>query len=666
MLKPIQGFFGGNDVQRSTNLADNKCVNLYPTTNDKGDVAGFVSTAGLARQYEIPDGVIASGIYTASNGRCFVAAGVTLYELNADGTMTSRGAIAHGELTKFSDNGIEMIIVTGIAGYIFKFLDNTLLPITVATGKLYNDSVDGGTRTVFSTSIPHNLSFGDVIQCNADVAGHFSGSGITQFADYYVKESPISSTTITITAKKANSSSGIHVGAQDVYIAPPPTPVAINFYASSTYLCANVPSAVAAGLVTGDRIIFGTNGVLPSDLVAGQGHGLYYTEIHVGAFDVGGIPSTTDFYVVNELGQNLSYYGSNTGSHTVRQSNAVATFKTIGYGFPSATKSVSYMNGRFVACEPNTQNFYVSDPLNGGYWDALNVQTVDSNPDKLVGEIVSHNECIMFCEQSGEVFYDSGTIPSPFIRNASGIFEVGCVAQHSIAKIDNSVMWLGRSSTGSGIVYRLNGFTPMRISTYSIEYAIQNMARTDDAIAIAYQQDGHHFYVLTFPTGKRTFVYDLNTQIWHERASFSSGSQSRWDAQQYAFFNGKHLVCDYAEGLIYSIEPTVHSDGLANHKWIRSFRAPATNSTRAIHHKLVLECETGVGVIGGDAPQVMMRYSDDGGHTWSAESWRDLGVADYAKRIFWLRLGMTKAQPRIYEFSGTAAVKTTLLNAFLE
>ena len=237
----------------------------------------------------------------------------------------------------------------------------------------------------------------------------------------------------------------------------------------------------------------------------------------------------------------------------------------------------------------------MSDVLSGAAWDALNVQTADSNPDMIVGQITLHNELIVFCEQSGEAFYDSGTYPAPFVRNVSGIFEVGCIAPYSIAKIDNSAMWLGRSNTGQGVIYRLNGYTPVRLSTYAIEYAIQTMATISDAQAFTYQQEGHHFYVITFPTGGRTFAFDINTGLWHERAGWNGSVFSRWAAKEYAYFDGKHLVCDYASGNIYSLDLGVYTDGANPKKWVRSWRAPASEMKRVIHNKLTLEAEVGVG-----------------------------------------------------------------------
>jgi hypothetical protein len=325
------------------------------------------------------------------------------------------------------------------------------------------------------------------------------------------------------------------------------------------------------------------------------------------------------------------------------------------------------MNGRFIANMPGGQSFYVSEVLDGGYWDALNVQTADSNPDKTIGLITTHAELVVFGELTGEIFYDSGTYPAPYVRVASGVFEVGCVSPYSIARIDNSVVWLGKSSTGYGIVYRLNGFTPQRISTFSIEYAIQAMTDITDAIAFTYQQDGHHFYCLNFPIGGRSFVYDLNTQMWHERASVVDGSFTRWEAQEYAFFDNKHLVCDYNEGSIYSLSLDGYTYGTTPLKWVRSFTAPASDMRRVIHHKLSLSYEGGTGLIDGTEGQIVMRFSDDGGHTWAAENAKGMGkLGNYQNRVYWHRLGMTKGRPRIYELSGTTAVKTVLIAAYLD
>jgi hypothetical protein len=67
-------------------------------------------------------------------------------------------------------------------------------------------------------------------------------------------------------------------------------------------------------------------------------------------------------------------------------------------------------------------------------------------------------------------------------------------------------------------------------------------------------------------------------------------------------------------------------------------------------------------------PQVMLRWSDDGGHTWSNEHWRSMGkTGEWGYRVFWRRLGMTeKLRDRVYEVSGTDPIQLAIMGAELE
>jgi hypothetical protein len=67
------------------------------------------------------------------------------------------------------------------------------------------------------------------------------------------------------------------------------------------------------------------------------------------------------------------------------------------------------------------------------------------------------------------------------------------------------------------------------------------------------------------------------------------------------------------------------------------------------------------------ASQAMLRWSDDGGHTWSNEHLASMGkLGEYGKRVIWRRLGMTtKLRDRVYEISGTDPVKIAIMGAEL-
>ena len=139
-------------------------------------------------------------------------------------------------------------------------------------------------------------------------------------------------------------------------------------------------------------------------------------------------------------------------------------------------------------------------------------------------------------------WYDYGGPDFPLQRIQGAYNEIGCVAAYSVAKLDNGVFWLGADARGEGIVYRTNGYTGVRISTHAVEWQIQQYASMSDAVAYTYQQDGHAFYVLNFPTANTTWVYDAATQAWHERAGFVSGAFTRQRANCQCNFNGTIIV----------------------------------------------------------------------------------------------------------------------------
>jgi hypothetical protein len=372
--------------------------------------------------------------------------------------------------------------------------------------------------------------------------------------------------------------------------------------------------------------------------------------------------------------------------------------------FPGAL-TVGYLDGYFVFIQPNSQKVWVTALLEGTDINPLDFASAEGSPDNLVSMIVDHREVWLYGTNSVEVWYDAGNADFPLQRIQGAYNEIGCAATFSVAKLDNGLFWLGADARGQGIVYRANGYTGQRISTHAIEYAIAQYPIISDAVAYTYQQEGHAFYVLTFPSANATWVYDVSTQAWHERAAFSNGLFLRHRSNCQMAFNSEIVVGDFENGNLYAFDLDVYADNGSAQKWLRSWRALPSgqnNLTRTAHHSLQLDCESGVGInnvggtdptylltesglfittesgdylvsvaegaptIGSD-PQVMLRWSDDGGHTWSNEHWATLGkIGVYQQRVFWRRLGMTlKLRDRVYELSGTDPVKIAIMGAEL-
>ena len=339
--------------------------------------------------------------------------------------------------------------------------------------------------------------------------------------------------------------------------------------------------------------------------------------------------------------------------------------------FPGAV-TVGYLDGYFVFNEPNSQRVWVTSLLDGLSVDPLDFASAEGSPDGLVAVIVDHREAWMFGSDSVEVWYDAGNADFPLARIQGAFNEIGCAAAYSVAKLDNGLFWLGTDARGQGIVYRANGYTGVRVSTHAIEYAIAQYGNISDALAYTYQQEGHAFYVLTFPSANATWVYDVSTQAWHERAGFDNGAFMRHRSNCQCNFEGNILVGDFENGNVYKFNLDIYADNGGIQKWLRSWRAlptGANNLKRTAQHSLQLDAETGVGLnLGqGSTPEAMLRWSDDGGHTWSNEHWKQMGaIGQYGYRTIWRRLGMTlKLRDRVYEVSGTDPVKISVMGAEL-
>jgi hypothetical protein len=384
--------------------------------------------------------------------------------------------------------------------------------------------------------------------------------------------------------------------------------------------------------------------------------------------------------------------------------------------FPGAV-TVGYLNGYFVFNEPNSQRLWITQLLDGGSIDPLDFASAEGSPDGLISVLISHREAWLFGTNSVEVWYDSGAADFPLGPVQGAFNEIGCIAAFSVAKLDNGIFWLGADARGQGIVYRANGYTAQRVSTHAIEWQIQQYENMTDAIAYTYQQDGHAFYVLIFPSANTTWVFDVATSMWHERAAFVNGDFTRHRSNCQMAFNGEVVVGDHELGNLYAFDLDVFTDDGAVQKWLRSWRALPTGTNdlkRTAHHSLQLDAETGAidasvttpiieidvsdpnddlltesgdylvweapASAGGRLlieessftataidPQVMLRWSDDGGHTWSNSHWRSMGkTGAYGTRVLWRRLGMTlKLRDRVYEVSGTDQTKIAIVGAEL-
>jgi hypothetical protein len=246
--------------------------------------------------------------------------------------------------------------------------------------------------------------------------------------------------------------------------------------------------------------------------------------------------------------------------------------------------------------------------------------------------------------------------------------EHGCAANHSVAKVDLALFWLGRDLQGQGIVFAGRNYAADRVSTYALEAEIATYGRIDDAVGFSYLQGGHAFYVLSFPTANKTWALDTTTQQWTQLAYLeATGSLSRHRATAHAAYGGQNVVLDWQNGNLYALDPNAYTDNGAPILRVRSFpHLAGSDGNRMMFRQFIADMEVGAGLPGDSAPpEVRLRWSDDRGASWGNPVSGSLGkVGEYLTSIQWQRLGY--ARDRVFELSWSAPVRTALNGAWVD
>lgn len=345
---------------------------------------------------------------------------------------------------------------------------------------------------------------------------------------------------------------------------------------------------------------------------------------------------------------------------------SVTTSGTSATYVRGSVSSVDFIDGYFSITESDTGKFYVSGQYTTTI-DPNDFATAEGLPDNLVNHKVSSRQVYLFGTQTVEQWYNSGAAAFPLSRIDGAFVEIGIVAKDSLAELDNPI-WLGGDDKGAGAVWTMTSGVPQRISTPAVEYAIAQWPDMSDAYAFTYSQEGHAFYVISSVSGNETWAYDFTTGEWHQRAYLhASGDLHRIRPVCHLYFAGKNLVGDWENGNVYEYDLDTYSD---NGNPLPAIRACATLQSNLENQpvaSLRLDMDTGVGLTTGQGsdPQAMLRWSKDGGKTWSNALWRTFGrIGEYSRRCIWRRVG--GGERLVFEVTITDPVKRNITGAYLE
>jgi hypothetical protein len=357
--------------------------------------------------------------------------------------------------------------------------------------------------------------------------------------------------------------------------------------------------------------------------------------------------------------------GSPFGYNITLASNAFAKVVDPTGSFTGADK-VDFLDTFIIFNVPGTPTYGSTRSGTPITFDPLFFAAKSDYPDLLATLAVIHREIWLLGTLTSEVWYNAGNVQLPFAELPGTFANHGTVAKYSAAVEDKSVFWLGQNLQGAGMVFRGMDYAVRRISTHAIEVAIQNYPRIDDAIGFCYQQYGHVFYVLSFPTAGKTWVYDDATDLWHERMWLdANGVPGRHRANCHAFIHGKNVVGDYQNGKLYALEPETYTDDGAPIQRIRSFPHIRNDAKRMNYTMFQADLDVGAELDPAGDPMISLRYSDTKGKTWSNALVHSMGkLGQFNMQAQYRRLGTSR--DKIFELSWSAPVKTALNGAFID
>lgn len=355
------------------------------------------------------------------------------------------------------------------------------------------------------------------------------------------------------------------------------------------------------------------------------------------------------------------------------------TFTEISDPYFLGATTVTFIDGYFAFNKPDSQIYYISTLYDGLTGDPLDFASAEGSPDNLVAVKAVHQQLWLFGENTTQIVTNTGAADFPFQTVQASLIQYGCAAPFSIVQAANIVFWLGRDEQGNCVFWKAEGYSPQRISTHAVEYAVQQYPNIVDSTAYCYQEDGRYFMVWNFPQAI-SWAFDVEINQWHERAYFSNGSYSRHRPNFHIFAYGKHLVGDYEDGRLYEQRLDIYTDDTQRIRRLRSAQYIADDLEYLYFEQFQLDMQTGVGLEGdgsyggafsdgfddgfqiGDAlmpdtdPQLLLSWSNNGGHTFCSEIAAPVGkIGQYGVRAIWRRLG--RGRQRVFRVVFSAACK---------
>lgn len=334
-----------------------------------------------------------------------------------------------------------------------------------------------------------------------------------------------------------------------------------------------------------------------------------------------------------------------------------------GYSLLPPFSSVAILYNIFIYTVQGTNLFFFSRPGNPAIINAANFSAAQTTPTPILEVGILGEEIYFFKPDAVEIWDFTGNLTAPFAESPGRTYARGCTAQSSVVRQDNSLFWVGDDYT----VYR-TGTVPQRISTSMIEDRLRAVSQSPQPhlfTALGFSYEGHVYYVLLLPSINESYCYDCQTQQW-----FFWGTQQPdfpepglWLASTAAGQGNQIYLGSATDGRVFTPDAFSYKDDTTPMRVVVSGAIWIPEGVLRLGN-LTLHMVRGVATASVPNPLVEMRYSDDGGRTWTPWQVGQIGgIGGYKFKASWHSLGYVRQPGREFEFAITDAVNVTLEGA---
>jgi hypothetical protein len=299
--------------------------------------------------------------------------------------------------------------------------------------------------------------------------------------------------------------------------------------------------------------------------------------------------------------------------------------------------SVAFYRGFFVFTATDGKQLFVSNLNQPLTFDAIDFGSAEGDPDRIITQIVDHDELSIIGSETTEVFRNVGGVGFPLQIIPGAFTQKGAHSKYGAIQFDNTYMFIGGGENElTGIWRQSSSSSAVKVSTNAIDNEIQKFTKDEiaNAFTMTFSKKGQLFAIFSFNSLRipgRTFVYNgtasaiAGFSVWFESQSGMTDAPWRVNAIVKAY--GRFLCGDSIDGRIGELADNVYTEYGNAVLRQAALRPVSQGGMKIFAGELEADFEAGVGLTVGQGsnPVVIMDFSDDGGKTFSSEFKRFIG-----------------------------------------